>query len=102
VGLQGDLERLARLQAQVVSRTADWGRIEERGFHPHLTLGRVQAARPRELQQIADALGAISVPPCAPWRAEHVHLMESVLAPGGSEYSKLASFDLAAGGKASE
>ncbi len=97
VGLGGDLERLARLQAQVIEATQVWGPLEERGFHPHLTLGRVVARRPGELREIAGAIRALAVPACAPWRVHGLQLMRSVLASGGSRYSTLASLELTAG-----
>jgi 2'-5' RNA ligase len=101
VGLGGDLERLARLQAQVLEATRVWGQVEARAFHPHLTLGRVVARRAGEMRPIAEAMGVFPVPACSPWRVEEVCLMQSVLAAGGAEYSVLARFNLTAGGASS-
>jgi len=94
VGLDGDIEALSRLQSSVVEATARWGEIEDRPFHPHLTLGRVTTSRRSEWQQISDAIRAAAVPDCAEWRATSFQLMSSRLAPGGSQYSTLASFPL--------
>jgi len=91
VGLSGDLEPLDRLQARVLEATVRWGRIDEKAFHPHLTLGRVTTKRRSELQQIGDAVRRMTVPACPPWRVSSLHVMQSRLAAGGSVYSTLAS-----------
>lgn len=94
MGLVGDIKPLRRLQLQVTEGTDAWCRAEDREFYPHLTLGRVTTRRPGDLLQIANLARAIAVPRGAPWQIDAVHLMQSVLAPGGSEYLALASFPL--------
>jgi 2'-5' RNA ligase len=94
LALEGDLEPLTALQSKVSEHTRPWGRIEDREFHPHLTLGRVVPHKQNELERIATVFGAVVVPPCAPWSVEAIHLMQSDSASGQSRYSTLASFPL--------
>lgn len=94
MGLGGELDPLTQLQSRVETSTAAWGVVEERAFHPHLTLGRVVARKREELHQIGESIRGLSVPQSSPWRAEAIQLMRSVLAPGGSQYTVLASFPL--------
>jgi len=91
VGLHGDLGALHRLQQAVSDRTASWGPNEERDFHPHLTLGRVVTRRREDLARIAAGLSGVRTGIDAGWQVEAVELIQSVLSPGGSEYSTLAS-----------
>ncbi len=98
-GLAGDLGALAQLQAGVAAAVREAGvAIEEREWHPHLTLGRVQGgwgdtARAAIARETMTSFGAFEV------RA--VHLFESELLPGGARYRSLHAFPLAATGDAS-
>lgn len=96
IGLHGDTEPLARLQAQIDVSTGSWGVRESRPFHPHLTLGRTSTRNRSDLQQIASILTAASAPKLAAWRISEVILMRSELRPGGAEHSCLATFRLGA------
>ena len=91
VGLEGDLDTLSALQSRVTAKTAGWGELEERDFHPHLTLGRVTTKRRGELQRVATAFDDVSVPACPPWTVAALHLMQSQLTPDGARYSVLAT-----------
>lgn len=91
VGLEGDIERLSRLQSSVAEATRQWGKTEDREFHPHLTLGRVLTNRRGELEQVVDIIHEAAVAQCAPWPVTAMHLMQSVLTPNGSRYSTLAT-----------
>lgn len=63
---------------------------EERGFSPHLTIGRIRSLRDRErlielIETIKDReFGIIDV--------DRVFLMKSDLRPGGAQYSVIAEF----------
>ena len=67
---------------------------EQRGFHPHLTLGRVKNGRkPAELE----ALGAYTTRAKVrggQMQVDSVHLMQSELLPAGAVYSALAVIPL--------
>ncbi|SRR5581483_1624357 len=68
---------------------------EERGFSPHLTIGRVrQTASAAELQKIRSALEETKVGKIGSVRVEAVHLFKSDLLPTGSIYTKLFSAPL--------
>lgn len=97
VGLSGDLDALRQLQAAVVAGGQALGfPPEDRGFQPHLTLGRVnQPLRPPDQRRLAEALAAARVPPGAPFRLETLSLMRSDLRPGGAVYTALVAARLA-------
>jgi len=67
-----------------------------REFHPHVTLGRVNTRQRTEVRAIGEAIAQCHVACRSPWRAEAVHLMQSVQGPGSSQYTTLASIALAA------
>lgn len=68
---------------------------EERGFSPHLTLGRVRKdAHPVELSAISDALSNVRVQSSLEFTASRLTLYRSDLRPSGAVYTTLANFDL--------
>lgn len=68
---------------------------EERGFSPHLTIGRVrQTASAAELQKIRAALEATKIGRIGSTHVDAVHLFKSDLQPSGSVYTKLFSAPL--------
>lgn len=82
---------LFELQQSIDRETARLGYpSEERGFSPHLTLGRISPhASPDELHQIAEALanhqmGEVGIAPVA-----EIILFRSDLNPGGAVYTPL-------------
>jgi RNA 2',3'-cyclic 3'-phosphodiesterase len=84
--------RLTRLQAAVARAVAAEGfPVESRPFHPHLTLGRVEASPPAGLARaVAEGAGRrLGV-----FAVEAVTLYRSVLAPGGARYTALAKWQL--------
>jgi 2'-5' RNA ligase len=88
---------LASLQHELDVATARLGySSEERGFSPHLTIGRVrQNISATDIQRIRDELEQTSIGDLGSLRIESVHLYKSELLPAGSVYSKLFSADLA-------
>jgi 2'-5' RNA ligase len=105
IGIEDTSNTLAALQRDVEREIAPLGYpTDRRGFHPHLTLGRVKDARGggrshTRNQSELEALGAYVAR--AKVRVGHmpvdgVHLMRSELLPGGAVYSALAEIPLAA------
>jgi 2'-5' RNA ligase len=97
IGIQASAE-LESLQHAVESATHRLGyRSEERGFSPHLTVGRVKHA-PRisavDQQKIRRALEEIKIDSLGTARVDSVHLYKSDLKPTGSVYTKLFSAPL--------
>jgi 2'-5' RNA ligase len=64
---------------------------EQRPFHAHLTLGRVEGAPPPGL---AAAIAAGAGRPLGRWVVDAVTLLRSERAPGGSRYTPLAAWRL--------
>jgi RNA 2',3'-cyclic 3'-phosphodiesterase len=67
---------------------------EERGFTPHVTLGRVR--QPRRDVALTEALEAAATRPFGTLRVEGVALMRSELSPRGARYTELATVALPA------
>lgn len=68
---------------------------EERGFSPHLTLGRVsQSASLDEIEAISRAVQAVNVGIVANFSVHQITLFKSDLNPGGSVYTPLAHWPL--------
>lgn len=71
---------------------------EERGFSPHLTLGRVRPrASDANLQKISRALEQLKVGDIGGTRVEAIHLFKSDLEASGPAYTKLFSAPFGAG-----
>jgi 2'-5' RNA ligase len=97
-GVAADPE-LAPLAADVETALAALGLPrEERAFSPHLTLARFDS--PRGLDALHAAIGKAGSPEFGAATAREFHLYQSVLKPGGAEYTRLATFPFA--GRASE
>ena len=96
VGVGGDLEVLLTLQGRVDQALSLLGFEREKGFSPHLTLGRVrEKAPPRIRELLGRELGELEVPGMTSFQVASVSLMRSTLTPSGAIYSRLASFALA-------
>lgn len=65
---------------------------EERGFTPHVTLGRVR--EPRRNDALAVALEAAAARDFGTLRVERVSLMRSDLSPRGARYTELSAVPL--------
>jgi 2'-5' RNA ligase len=118
VGVEESGERLAQLQRDVERALVPLGYpTDRRGYHPHLTLGRIKtprnaASRPNRkqaagLEALGDYVERASKRGAAKRgasgrgeaiRVEDVHLMRSELLPGGAVYSALARCPLAGHG----
>jgi RNA 2',3'-cyclic 3'-phosphodiesterase len=68
---------------------------EDRGFSPHLTIGRVrQGVTPAEQQTIRHALEHTQIDSLGTARVDSLHLYKSDLKPSGSVYTRLYSAPL--------
>ncbi len=94
VGLEGDVEGLASLAGRVETALAPLGfPSERRPFAAHLTLARVPDQVPSaERRQLASLVERYRSPPLPSMVLTEVHLMRSILGPGGAVYHRLASF----------
>ena len=92
-GIGGDLDALGSLQRELEIILAAQGyQREERGFNPHLTIGRVRNGVSRDQgQRIVDAVASVHLGPTDPWRVDALHLMRSTLTPQGASYDSLGA-----------
>lgn len=65
---------------------------EDREFKPHLTLARIK--RPTDLRKLQQTIAGLPSVDFGAFTAEQFHLYRSELRPGGSIYTKLASYSL--------
>src|SRR5262245_7166803 len=100
LGLDGDLDRLGRLQRRVETAIAPLGYPDPqagtpaRPFSPHLTLGRLRPeASQAERAAVGLAVAALS-PGAVPFEVGDVSLMLSELSPRGARYSRLLNVPL--------
>jgi 2'-5' RNA ligase len=97
LGIQAPAE-LGALQHAVESATRRLGyESEDRGFSPHLTIGRVKNAvriSVADQQKIRHALEETKIDSLGTARVDSVHLYKSDLKPTGSVYAKLFSAPL--------
>ena len=92
VGVGGARDALASLRRSVEDALASAGvPRDERGFAPHITLGRVHGRLPRtEADALRASVESLPVRAVA-FAAEEVGLYHSDLLPGGAVYTRLAS-----------
>jgi len=90
---------LAQLQRSIEDGTTRLGYSrEERGFSPHLTLGRVSRnADSRQTNQVGEVLSATQVGFLGAMRVPAVQLFRSDLRPSGAIYTRLFSASLKSG-----
>ena len=99
VGVHEPSGRLVALQDSIEEVMAPLGYApEERGFTPHLTLGRVQQrASSGDAARIGEVVASTQVERLAEVSADHFALIRSVLKPTGAEYIVLEEFLLGKG-----
>jgi 2'-5' RNA ligase len=69
---------------------------EDRPFSPHLTLARIDSPNKLgSLHSAIDSIVATASPEFGNMIAKEFHLYQSVLKPGGAEYTRLATFPFA-------
>lgn len=94
VGIDGQVERVRRLQKAVVLATGKIGKApEERPIKPHLTLGRVEGlerAHSERLEKLVEGGFGIE----AEWPVTELLLMQSHLSAQGARYEPIARCEL--------
>lgn len=68
---------------------------ETRNFNPHITLARFDS--PKGLDALRAAAKELGTPDFGRSSAREFHLYQSVLKPGGAEYTRLASYRISGG-----
>ncbi len=94
VGISGETRQLFCLAKAIADATSNIGQIEEREFHPHITLGRVKSSDPSDLRTIGTTIQHIKLEQLGEWHVTQIDLMKSTLTPKGPIYECLKSFSL--------
>jgi len=95
IGMEGEVQRLTRIQARVENALEPLGFVrEKRPFQPHLTIGRVKDRR--KLQAPIDAMAELKIPEFDSFDVTEIILYKSDLRPTGAIYTKLHRMSLAA------
>ena len=94
VGMEGEVEALARLAARVEETLEPLGfPRERRPFAAHLTLARVkEGASPQDRRRLFELVRSLELPPLPGMTLETVSLMQSTLEAGGARYQCLGQF----------
>ena len=98
IGVTGAVTQLENLQRRVEEALRGFGEHtdEARTFHPHLTIGRVNA-RGDEGRRLGDLLVRERVPGLGAWPVRQVELVQSELNPQGARHTVVHSVPLSAG-----
>ncbi len=99
VGLSGQVDKLARFQAQLEASLARLGFAPEtRPFSPHLTLARLRPqASPAERQSLGQLIISTRFASSYPIVVTAIKLMRSQLTRQGAIYSQIGSVELKSG-----
>ncbi len=91
IGFKPDGGDLPRLQSEIAGRLEKIGfEREQRGYHPHLTLGRVRKGLSgSDMKLISGWAKEAQIGTVGHFEAEAVSLIRSVLKPDGAVYSNL-------------
>lgn len=91
VGINGELEPLRKLHMEIDRQTQGFGdHTEQRGFQPHLTIGRVKV-QGKDARRVGEAVERAAVSRPGAWMVREVELIQSKLAREGATYSTLAN-----------
>lgn len=93
VGLQGELKPAALLSQKLECELVALGfPAADRGFTPHLTLGRIKReASSADRERIGSSVSKYTVGTLGTIHADAIHLISSDLRPSGPVYTKLAT-----------
>jgi 2'-5' RNA ligase len=91
IGISEPTGKLNSLQRAVESTISPLGYpLEERGFQPHLTLGRAaRDALPNDLKRLGELVAAANVGTLGQVSVSEIALIKSDLKPTGAEYTML-------------
>jgi len=90
VGLEGEIVKLRQIQQEVSNATQGFGEHqEERDFHPHLTIGRINRVRGGATDSFGEALRLLADSPAIEWIPQRIHVIASQLSPSGPVYRDL-------------
>ena len=96
VGVEEGREQLVALAKAVEDRLVRAGfEKDDKPFRSHITIGRVREGRP--VEGLTEGLGEIDASDLGTQRIASIHVMESVLQPGGPSYSPLSEHRLVDG-----
>jgi 2'-5' RNA ligase len=98
LGLQDAQAVLSKMQNLLDRSLEDHGFApEERGFSPHLTIGRVhRRVSHQHRKELGNKIAQINIPAIGSFTADMIHLFQSELKPSGAVYTQLASASLGA------
>lgn len=86
-----DSDVLKSLQETIEERLTEIGfEREERGFSPHLTIGRIRSFR--DLEKLIGLIDTIKDRKFGSIDVDRIYLMKSDLRPGGAQYSVIGEF----------
>lgn len=95
LGVGGEVDRLARLQATIEANIVPLGFAAEGRFSPHLTLGRVRdTASTEERRRLGKIIAATTLEIAYSIAVGSVNLIRSDLTPKGAIYRRLGSVEL--------
>ncbi|HEY6010686.1 MAG TPA: RNA 2',3'-cyclic phosphodiesterase, partial [Nitrospirota bacterium] len=93
IGVSGEVEKLARLQAVAEDAMNGLGfEREKRAFTPHLTLGRIKYIHSRD--RWMQALDSVKDAKLPAFEVKSVSLMKSELKPSGAVYTEMGKINL--------
>jgi 2'-5' RNA ligase len=92
LGLEGDFQELHRGIEKALEPLGF--SPEERGFSPHVTLGRVGSPNVETSRQIQSRMSELSGLDLGGFTVDRFYLKKSTLTPGGPIYEDLAEFPL--------
>jgi RNA 2',3'-cyclic 3'-phosphodiesterase len=94
-GLKGVLEPLQRLKQLLDRALEKAGYVPEtRTFHPHLTIGRVEALNTHQRQCLKRAICSFEQTDFGQWQTQGLDLVQSVLSTKGATYCLVRTFPL--------
>jgi 2'-5' RNA ligase len=97
LGVGGNVERLARLQAEIRRNVQSFGdRQDNRPFSAHLTIGRVKSGAFKTARVFGKSLEGEfkKIGNSGEWLANFIQIMRSDLSSAGPRYSELARIEL--------
>jgi 2'-5' RNA ligase len=96
IGFRESARALVDLESRLHAETARFGQPpEDRDFHPHLTLLRVNDARRSDRETLAELIRKGPPIEAPAWQVREIELIQSELKPSGSVYTTLGSYPLA-------